>query len=210
VNAVKNLPLDIGNDLAGVLLVPVPVQVLRHRTELDQEVPGQVIGLSLAALFLPKPEQGRFVLAHDDPGIRAAYKGTPLRMILHANLLRHMITILSYDDNLVNMQSRRMTNISGAQIRAARALLRWSAADLVRESGVSPATIHRAESTDGKTTMTFANASAIRRALENAGVELIEENGGGLGARLRRGLELIDENGGGPGVRLRKPDKPRR
>lgn len=37
--------------------------------------------------------------------------------------------------------------------------------------------------------MTFANASAIRRALENAGVELIEENGGGLGARLRRGLE---------------------
>ena len=55
--------------------------------------------------------------------------------------------------------------------------------------------------------MTFANASAIRRALENAGVELIEENGGGLGARLRRGLELIDENGGGPGVRLRKPPK---
>ena len=89
-----------------------------------------------------------------------------------------------------------MRNISGAQIRAARALLRWSAADLVRESGVSPATIHRAESTDGKTTMTFANASAIRRALENAGVELIEENGGGLGARLRRGLEFIDENGG--------------
>ena len=131
-------------------------------------------------------------------------------MILHANLLRHMTKILSHEANLVNaLQDRRMTNISGAQIRAARALLRWSAADLVRESGVSPATIHRAESTDGKTTMTFANASAIRRALENAGVELIEENGGGLGARLRRGLELIDENGGGPGVRLRKPDKPR-
>src|SRR6516225_8922244 len=89
-----------------------------------------------------------------------------------------------------DLQGRRMTNLSGAQIRAARALLRWSAADLVRESGVSPATIHRAESTDGKTTMTFANASAIRRALENAGVELIEENGGGLGARLRRGRSL--------------------
>src|ERR1700746_544108 len=103
-----------------------------------------------------------------------------------------------------------MTNISGAQIRAARALLRWSAADLVRESGVSPATINRAESTDGKTTMTFANASAIRRALENAGVELIEENGGGLGARLRRGLELIDESGGGPGERLRRPPKQKR
>ena len=75
------------------------------------------------------------------------------------------------------------------------------------KSGVSPATIHRAESTDGKTTMTFANASAIRRALENAGVELVEENGGGLGARLRRGLELTDENGGGPAVRVRKSAK---
>jgi hypothetical protein len=58
----------------------------------------------------------------------------------------------------------------------------------VRESGVSLATIHRAESVDGKTAMTFANASAIRRALENAGVELIEENNGGPGARLKQRL----------------------
>lgn len=39
--------------------------------------------------------------------------------------------------------------------------------------------------------------------LENAGVELIEENGGGLGARLKQRLELIDR----PGVRLRKSEK---
>jgi hypothetical protein len=81
-----------------------------------------------------------------------------------------------------------MNNILGAQMRAARALLRWAAADLVRESGVSLATIHRAETVDGKTAMTFANASAIRRALENAGVELIEENGGGPGVRLKQRL----------------------
>jgi len=73
-------------------------------------------------------------------------------------------------------------------MRAARALLRWAAADLVRESGVSLATIHRAESVDGKSAMTFANASAIRRALENAGVELIEEDGRGPGARLKQPL----------------------
>jgi hypothetical protein len=36
--------------------------------------------------------------------------------------------------------------------------------------------------------MTLANASAIRRALENAGVELIEENGAGPGARLKQRL----------------------
>jgi transcriptional regulator with XRE-family HTH domain len=81
-----------------------------------------------------------------------------------------------------------MKDILGAQMRAARALLGWAAADLVRASGVSLATIHRAESADGKTAMTFANASAIRRALENAGVELIEENGGGPGARLKQHL----------------------
>jgi hypothetical protein len=51
----------------------------------------------------------------------------------------------------------------------------------VRESGVSLATIHRAETVDGKTAMTLANAAAIRRAFEDAGVELIEENGGGIG-----------------------------
>jgi hypothetical protein len=78
---------------------------------------------------------------------------------------------------------------NGAQTTA---LLRWAAADLVRESGVSLATIHRAESVDGKTAMTFANASAIRRALENAGVELIEENGGGPGARLKD--RLLDQS----------------
>src|SRR5580693_7291741 len=78
-------------------------------------------------------------------------------------------------------------------MRAARALLRWAATDLVRESGVSLATIHRAESVDGQTAMTFANASAIRRALENAGVELIEENGGGPGVRLER--LLSDQSG---------------
>jgi transcriptional regulator with XRE-family HTH domain len=76
--------------------------------------------------------------------------------------------------------------IFGAQIRAARALLRWSGADLVRESGVSHATIHRAEAVNGKTAMTLANASSIRRALEAAGVELLDENGGGPGARLRQ------------------------
>ena len=85
-----------------------------------------------------------------------------------------------------------MKNILGAQMRAARALLRWAAADLVRASGVSLATIHRAESVDGKTAMTFANASAIRRALENAGVEFIEENGAGPGARLKQ--RLLDQS----------------
>lgn len=81
-----------------------------------------------------------------------------------------------------------MKAILGAQMRAARALLRWSASDLARESGVSLSTIQRAEAVDGATTMTFANAMAVRRAFENAGVEIIEEPGGGPGARLKQAL----------------------
>jgi hypothetical protein len=34
--------------------------------------------------------------------------------------------------------------------------------------------------------MTMANDLAVRRALESAGVEFIDENGGGPGVRLRK------------------------
>jgi hypothetical protein len=34
--------------------------------------------------------------------------------------------------------------------------------------------------------MTMANNLAVRRALEDAGVEFIDENGGGAGVRLRK------------------------
>jgi hypothetical protein len=36
------------------------------------------------------------------------------------------------------------------------------------------------------TSLTAANELAIRRALESAGVEFIDENGGGAGVRLKR------------------------
>jgi transcriptional regulator with XRE-family HTH domain len=72
-----------------------------------------------------------------------------------------------------------------AQIRAARSLIRWRAEDLARESGVGVATIRRAELAEGETSMTVPNNLALRRALESAGVEFIDENGGGCGVRLR-------------------------
>jgi ribosome-binding protein aMBF1 (putative translation factor) len=76
--------------------------------------------------------------------------------------------------------------LSSAQIRAARALLRWSAEDLARETALSVATIRRAELTEDETSMTVANNLAVRRALEAAGVEFIDENGGGPGVRLKK------------------------
>jgi transcriptional regulator with XRE-family HTH domain len=79
--------------------------------------------------------------------------------------------------------------LSSAQIRAARALLRWSAADLARESALGVNTIRRAEAAEEGTSLTAANELAVRRALEAAGVMFIEENGGGPGVRLREWLK---------------------
>ena len=76
--------------------------------------------------------------------------------------------------------------LTSSQIRAARALIRWTAEDLARESAVSLRTIRRAELTERDTAMTLANDLAVRRALEAAGVEFIDENGGGPGVRLRQ------------------------
>jgi ribosome-binding protein aMBF1 (putative translation factor) len=76
--------------------------------------------------------------------------------------------------------------LSSAQIRAARALLRWSAIDLARQSSLGVNTIRRAEVAEDRTSLTSANELAIRRALEAAGVEFIDENGGGPGVRLRK------------------------
>ncbi len=47
-------------------------------------------------------------------------------------------------------------------------------------------TVRRAEAADETTTLTAANELAIRRALEAAGIEFIDENGGGPGVRLRK------------------------
>jgi hypothetical protein len=79
----------------------------------------------------------------------------------------------------------KLRPLTSAQIRAARALLRWSAVELAREAALGLATIRRAEIAEVETSMTTANDLAVRRVLEAAGVEFIDENGGGSGVRLR-------------------------
>jgi transcriptional regulator with XRE-family HTH domain len=83
------------------------------------------------------------------------------------------------------MRQDRKPALTSPQIRAARALIRWTAEDLSRQSAVSLRTIRRAELAEQDTSITAANDLAIRRALEAAGVEFIDDNGGGPGVRLR-------------------------
>lgn len=84
------------------------------------------------------------------------------------------------------MQSHDTKHITGAQIRAARALLRMSAEELAQKTKVGVATLRRAEAVDGPVTMTAANQSIIRAALEAAGVIFVDENGEGPGVRLKK------------------------
>jgi predicted transcriptional regulator len=64
----------------------------------------------------------------------------------------------------------------------ARAALLLGVRDLAAMAKVSPTTITRLERGEGIYPRTL---SAIRSALESAGVEFIAENGGGAGVRLR-------------------------
>jgi hypothetical protein len=57
---------------------------------------------------------------------------------------------------------------------------------LAEASSVAANTIRRAEVAEGQTTLTTPNDLAIRRALETAGVDFIDENGGGAGVRLKK------------------------
>ena len=81
------------------------------------------------------------------------------------------------------MSQGAKSSLTSSQIRAARGLVKWSAGDLARQSSVSLRTIRRAELAELHTSLTAANDLALRRAFESAGVEFIDENGGGAGVR---------------------------
>jgi transcriptional regulator with XRE-family HTH domain len=75
--------------------------------------------------------------------------------------------------------------ITNEQLRAARGLLGWSQSELAERAGLSLPTVKRLEGGFGPR---VSDAARIRlqSAIENAGVEFIDENGGGLGVRFRK------------------------
>ncbi len=79
--------------------------------------------------------------------------------------------------------------VTSAQVRMARAAIGWTVRDLASATG-----LHR---------NTITNIEIGRYAGDPATLEMIE-------AVLKRaGVEFIDENGGGAGVRLKKSSKKR-
>jgi transcriptional regulator with XRE-family HTH domain len=76
--------------------------------------------------------------------------------------------------------------ICGAQIRAARALVNWSAEELAKRSGVTRFTIQRLEQHDGVPPSRSQTLDDIQRALEAVGIEFIGSPDDGPGVRLYR------------------------
>jgi transcriptional regulator with XRE-family HTH domain len=83
--------------------------------------------------------------------------------------------------------STKIVDISSAQCRAGRALLEMTQTELAQlaELGLS----------------TVVDFERQRRQVSPEAIEAIRD------ALKRAGIEFIDENGGGPGVRLRKRQK---
>jgi transcriptional regulator with XRE-family HTH domain len=76
--------------------------------------------------------------------------------------------------------------ITSDQIRAARALLRWSGKDLAEKSGVGFSTVMKMESDSGVPNSNFKTFESIRKAIEDAGVEFIGSPDSQAGVRWKK------------------------
>jgi ribosome-binding protein aMBF1 (putative translation factor) len=87
--------------------------------------------------------------------------------------------------------------VTGAQIRAARAFLRWTIADLAKAANIGSSTVQALEATDGVPTIkggferTMEHREAVRNeaiakvkeALEATGITFLPANAQGVGLR---------------------------
>ena len=76
--------------------------------------------------------------------------------------------------------------ITSDQIRAARSLLRWTGKELAEKSGVGFSTLMRLETEVGVPNAQAKTLEALRRALEEAGVEFIGTPDSQAGVRWRK------------------------
>jgi transcriptional regulator with XRE-family HTH domain len=101
------------------------------------------------------------------------------------------VGVLKVSTRAPSKSTLEVRKVSIRQIKAARALLGWSQGQLAEAANMSVPTIKRLEAHDGPLGGRAETGDKIEAALEKAGIE------------------FIDENGGGPGVRLRKSGQPR-
>jgi transcriptional regulator with XRE-family HTH domain len=75
--------------------------------------------------------------------------------------------------------------ITSDQIRAARALLRWSGKDLAEKTGLGFSTLMRLEVLEGVPTAQAKTLETIQKAFEKAGIEFLGSPEDGAGVRWK-------------------------
>jgi transcriptional regulator with XRE-family HTH domain len=75
--------------------------------------------------------------------------------------------------------------IIGEQIRASRAMLKWTAEDLAKKSSIGVATIRRLEAMNGIPTGQARILDSIQKTLEEAGIEFMGTPDRQPGVRLK-------------------------
>jgi ribosome-binding protein aMBF1 (putative translation factor) len=86
---------------------------------------------------------------------------------------------------LIRKDQEESDLVTNEQLRAARALLGWSQTELASKAGLSVPTVKRLERGFGPHVSDETRAR-LQKAIETAGVEFMEENGGGAGVRFRQ------------------------
>ena len=94
-------------------------------------------------------------------------------------------------------------SLTGEQLRAARASLRWEQKDVASASKVSEPTVKRLESMNGYVRANALTIEALVRAFDAAGIEFVGADGGkGPGMRFKADLMPAE-------VPPRSPKRPR-
>jgi transcriptional regulator with XRE-family HTH domain len=95
--------------------------------------------------------------------------------------------------------------MKAVQLRMARAAVGWGVRELAEKAGVTANTVSRIElGADAKQ----STIEAIQRALEEAGIVFMPENGGGVGVRVRKDVaEPTSASKPAPGKAAQKSTK---
>jgi transcriptional regulator with XRE-family HTH domain len=102
-------------------------------------------------------------------------------MLWTESFYRH-VQLLTRDPNGIKRELGLLVTVE--QLRAARGLLGWSQTELAARAGLSLPTVKRLEGGFGPRVSDEARMK-LQRAIEAAGIDFIDENGGGLGVRFR-------------------------
>lgn len=92
-----------------------------------------------------------------------------------------------------------MKEITGGQVRAGRAFLRWSIAELAERAGVGISTVQAIEAIDGAATVTGGPAFT----LEHRAAARAESIAAVCDALVRAGVTFLPDDGRGDGVRAK-------